>query len=93
MTEFIKHLFTAENTKLVVLTILALVLVPLLSWILIFRGKKRQPFLNPDVWQELPLAEKEVITHNTRRFRCDYGVNDYSIVSYQVKVLFFSCQS
>ncbi|EIE23241.1 ferredoxin reductase-like protein [Coccomyxa subellipsoidea C-169] len=79
MTEVIKHLFTAENTKLVVLSILALVLVPLLSWILVFRGKKRQPFLNPDVWQELPLAEKEVITHNTRRFRFALPYKDQPI--------------
>ena len=65
------QLFNAENSKAVVFTLLAVLLVPLLSWILFFRTAKRTPFLNPDVWQELPLVEKEVITHNTRRFRYD----------------------
>jgi cytochrome-b5 reductase len=73
MKDISKKFLTEENGKLVVLTLLALVLIPLLSWIAFFRKTKRQPFLNPDVWQELPLVEKEVITHNTRRFRCVQG--------------------
>ncbi len=29
----------------------------------------RKPFLNPDKWQPLPLVDKKILTHNTRRFR------------------------
>lgn len=29
----------------------------------------RRPFLNPEVWQTLPLVEKRQLTHNTRRLR------------------------
>ena len=74
MKDFFEQISATENSKMVVVTLLALVLIPLLSWIAFFRRTKRQPFLNPDVWQELPLVGKEVITHNTRRFRCDQGV-------------------
>lgn len=28
------------------------------------------PFLSPDLWQKMPLIGKEVLSHNTRRFRC-----------------------
>lgn len=29
----------------------------------------RRPFLKPDTWQPLPLVDKKILTHNTRRFR------------------------
>lgn len=65
----LEDLLDVKNSKMVALTLLVLVLVPLLFWIIFSRNTKRKPFLNPEVWQELPLVEKEVVTHNTRRFR------------------------
>lgn len=33
------------------------------------------PFLSPDLWQKMPLIGKEILSHNTRRFRYEeaYG--------------------
>ena len=59
---------------LVVRHVPQLLLVALVGFILtlfakdILNGLKR-PFLNPDQWLPLPLVDKKVLTHNTRRFR------------------------
>ena len=40
-------------------------------WIGFLFPEKRVPgpFLNAEKWQQLPLVEKEKLSHNTRRFR------------------------
>jgi hypothetical protein len=47
----------------------ALVCIVLVTAFLIYKGANKKPFLEPEVWKELPLVEREELTHNTRRFR------------------------
>jgi cytochrome-b5 reductase len=50
----------------IVVAILSVVLVTVFLYI---KGGNKKPFLDPEQWKELPLIEKEVLTHNTRRLR------------------------
>lgn len=51
-----------------------ILLLGLVALILLLVGQDiingmRKPFLHPEKWQPLPLVDKKVLTHNTRRFR------------------------
>eukprot|EP00884_Botryococcus_braunii_P023410 jgi/Botrbrau1/9753/Bobra.85_1s0004.1 len=49
-----------------IVAILSVVLVAVFLWL---KGGNKKPFLDPEQWKELPLIEKEALTHNTRRLR------------------------
>ena len=56
----------SQNQPLPLLAGLALaMLIPLF----LFRYGTLDPFLEEDKWKELPLSEKIICNHNTRRFR------------------------
>lgn len=60
-------LFVVKNLpQALLLALVAFVAILVLKDI---AGGFRRPFLNPDRWQALPLVDKKVLTHNTRRFR------------------------
>lgn len=42
----------------------------MLTPLLLFKWGTYDPFLHPEQWKQLPLAEKVVLNHNTRKFRC-----------------------
>jgi hypothetical protein len=59
------------NNVFFIVSLAAFALLFLPSWIQLLLGqpKRTKPFLDPNLWQKLPLVEKKSISHNTRIFR------------------------
>jgi hypothetical protein len=75
MANFLPTVETMDELFLVVVKNLPqALLLALVAFVIVLVAKDvinglRGPFLNADKWQALPLVDKKVLTHNTRRFR------------------------